>query len=77
MGGIGMGILQRLGLRKTTVAPPSLGGKVIRVGPGETLRTIARREYGDEDAWERILAANRQKVTDAEALNVGDELRLP
>jgi phage tail protein X len=72
-----MWILERLGLRKAPVAPPSLGGKIIRVGPGETLRSIARREYGDEAAWERILAANRAKIQDAESLNLGTELQLP
>jgi nucleoid-associated protein YgaU len=72
-----MGILERLGLHKTAPIEPSLGGKIVRVGPGETLRSIARREYGDEMAWERILAANRAKVQDAESLNLGTELRLP
>ena len=72
-----MGILERLGLRKAPPTQPSLGGKIIRVGPGETLRSIARREYGDEAAWERILAANPAKIQDAESLNLGTELRLP
>jgi nucleoid-associated protein YgaU len=72
-----MGILERLGLRKAAPAAPALGGRVVRVGPGETLRTIARREYGDETAWERIYAANLARVKDAEAPEIGTELRLP
>ena len=73
-----MGILDKLGLRKVTAASlPSLGGKVVRVGPGETLRTIAKREYGEEEAWERIYAANQAHVQDAEAPEIGTELRLP
>ena len=72
-----MGILERLGLRKAAPALPTLGGKIIQVGPGETLRSIARREYGDKAAWEQILAANRAKIQEAESLNVGTELRLP
>ncbi len=72
-----MGILERLGLRKASPALPTRGGKIIRVGPGETLRSIARREYGDEAAWEQILAANRAKIQEAESLNIGTELRLP
>ena len=73
-----MGILEKLGLRKVTAAsPPSLGGKVVRVGPGETLRTIAKREYGDETAWEKIYQANLARVKDAEAPEIGTELRLP
>ena len=72
-----MRFLERLRLRKPTRPPKSLGGKLIRVGPGETLRSIAKREYGDEAAWERILAANRAKIQDAESLEIGTELRLP
>ena len=73
-----MGILAKLGLKKAPQPDlPSLGGKVIRVGPGETLRMIARREYGDEMQWERILEANRPKIKDAESLNLGTELVLP
>ncbi len=72
-----MGILTRLGLRKAPESQPSLGGKIVRVGPGETLRSIAKREYGDEAMWERIYEANRAVVKDAEAPNLGTELRLP
>jgi nucleoid-associated protein YgaU len=73
-----MGILERLGLRKVTSASaPSLDGKVVRVGPGETLRAIAKRAYGDEAAWERIYQANLAHVKDAEAPEIGTELRLP
>ncbi len=74
-----MSILSKLGLGKkapVTVAP-TLGGKIVRVGPGDTLRTIARREYGDETMWERIYEANRARVKDAESLNLGTELVLP
>lgn len=71
-----MGILERLGRRQKSDAR-SLGGKVVRVGPGETLRSIAKREYGDEDAWERIYMANHSHVKDAEAPEIGTELRLP
>jgi nucleoid-associated protein YgaU len=72
-----MRLLERLGLQRPAATGPSLGGKVVRVGPGDTLRTIARREYGDEDMWERILEANKSKIQDAESLNLGTELRLP
>jgi len=67
-----------LGLRKAPVSDqPSLGGKIVKVGAGETLRMIARREYGDETMWERILEANQSKIKDAESLNLGTELILP
>ena len=67
-----------LGLKKAAdVNQPSLGGKIVKVGPGETLRIIARREYGDETMWERILEANKSKIQDAESLNLGTDLVLP
>jgi nucleoid-associated protein YgaU len=72
-----MRLLERLGLQRPSAPGPSLGGKTVRVGPGDTLRTIARREYGDEEMWVRILEANQSKVKDAESLNLGTELRLP
>lgn len=73
-----MNLLEKLRIRaKSKVLYPSLGGKIVRVGPGENLRAIARREYGDENAWEMILNANRARIQDAESLNVGSEIRLP
>jgi nucleoid-associated protein YgaU len=73
-----MDILQRIGLRKTgTRKRGLLGGKVIRVNPGDTLMKIAAREYGDENQWERILEANKSKIKDPESLYPGVELRLP
>jgi nucleoid-associated protein YgaU len=72
-----MRILERLGLQRAPNPGPTLGGKIVRVGPGDTLRTIAQREYGDEAMWERILEANKAKVIDAESLNMGTELKLP
>lgn len=72
-----MNLLEKLGRRKKAAPAPPLGGKIVRVGPGETLRSIAKREYGDEDAWERIAIANQAHVKDAEAPEIGTELRLP
>jgi nucleoid-associated protein YgaU len=72
-----MRLLERLGLQRAPAPGPTLGGKIVIVGPSDTLRTIARREYGDEAMWERILEANHSKVQDAESLNIGTELRLP
>jgi nucleoid-associated protein YgaU len=73
-----MSILTRIGLRKTEATPgKSAGGKVIKVGPGETLRKIALREYGDEAQWDRIYQANKWKIDDPEMIYPGMELRLP
>lgn len=73
-----MGILSRLGLKKSEEKPlPSAGGKVVKVGPGDTLRKIAEREYGDPKQWERIYEANKWKIDDPEVLYPGMDLKIP
>lgn len=43
-------------------APPPAWPKSHRVAPGDTLRTIAGKYYGDQNQWERIYDANPGKV---------------
>jgi nucleoid-associated protein YgaU len=48
------------------------------VQPGDTLRSIAEREYGDASQWPRIYDANRSLIgPDPDALVAGTTLRLP
>jgi len=49
----------------------------VRVAPGETLATVARRFYGDEREAERIWQANRDRLRAPQLLVPGMELRLP
>lgn len=73
-----MGILEMIGLRKPEAASSkSLGGKVVKTHPGDTLAKIALREYGDESQWELIYQANKHKISDPDALYPGTDLRLP
>ncbi len=69
-----MGLLERLGLRKKEEKP---AGKIIKVGPGDTLKKIALREYGDESKWEIIYQANKWKIDDPEMLYPGMDLLIP
>jgi len=69
-----MGILESLGLKKKPAAPPS--GKTIKVGPRETLKSIAKREYGDEELWTRIYEANKWRI-DGDEVVVGQDLFIP
>jgi len=69
-----MGILESLGLRKKPAAAPS--GKTIKVGPRETLRSIAKREYGDEEKWHAIYEANKWRI-DGDEVVVGQDLFIP
>jgi nucleoid-associated protein YgaU len=52
--------------------------KSYRIRPSDTLMAIARRLYGDGQAWEKIYAANRDIIGSNPArLQVGMVLRLP
>ena len=69
-----MGILETLGLKKKPAAAPT--GKTIKVGPRETLRSIAKREYGDEELWTKIFEANKWRI-DGDEVAVGQDLFIP
>ena len=70
-----MGILEALGLRKkqSSEAPK---GKTIKVFPRETLRSIAKREYGDEELWVKIFEANKWRI-DGDEVVPGQDLFIP
>src|ERR687890_60613 len=44
---------------------------------GDTLRSIARGFYGDENQWPRIFNANRDQIDDPNVIHVGWILRIP
>jgi nucleoid-associated protein YgaU len=69
-----MGILESLGLRKKKEAAPT--GKTIKVGPRDTLRSIAKREYGDEGMYLKLLDANRWRI-DGDEVVPGQDLFIP
>ena len=73
-----MAFLSRFGLNRVQTKPEkSLGGRIVRVASGDTLRSIALREYRDESHWRRIFDANRWKIDDPEMVYPGMDLRLP
>lgn len=47
------------------------------VRPGDTLRSIAARLYGNEDRWSDLYRANRKVIDDPDALGVGTTLTVP
>lgn len=49
----------------------------VRVAPGETLATLARRFYGDARQAARIWEANRDRLRSPQLVVAGMELRLP
>lgn len=54
----------------------ALGG-TVRLGPGETLESLAVRLYGDRAAADRIWQVNRDRLRSPELAVAGMELRLP
>lgn len=49
----------------------------VRVGPGESLETLAERFYGDRAWAERLWQANRDRLRNPSLVVPGMELRLP
>jgi len=49
----------------------------VRVAPGETLATLAKRFYGDASQANRIWEANRDQLRSPELVVAGMELKLP
>ena len=47
------------------------------VAAGDTLATIAKRFYGDANAWQRIFDANRDQLTDPDRVRHGQMLKIP
>ena len=53
------------------------GPASVHVQHGETLSSIADREYGDARAWPGILEANRATIADPDVIVVGEQVDLP
>lgn len=47
------------------------------VAPGDNLSKIAKRFYGDANAWKRIFEANRDQLTDPDKIKPGQMLKIP
>ncbi|HEY3080599.1 MAG TPA: LysM peptidoglycan-binding domain-containing protein [Chloroflexota bacterium] len=70
-----MGILDIFkGKKKEEAAGPS--GKTIKVGPRDTLKSLAKRYYDDETVWVRIYESNKWRI-DGDELAPGQDCLLP
>ena len=57
---------------------PSPGTDVYTVEPGDTMRSIAQKVYGDANSWPRLYDANRDMIgPDPDTLQPGTLLRIP
>jgi len=50
---------------------------VYEVKPGDSLSKIAKRQYGDANAWNKIFEANRDVIKDPDKIFPGQKLRIP
>ena len=55
----------------------SSSGRTYKVGPGDTLSKIAKQFYGNANDYNRIFEANRDKLSDPNKIQVGQELVIP
>jgi nucleoid-associated protein YgaU len=51
--------------------------RTYKVKPGDTLSKISQQFFGDPNQYHRIFDANRDKLTDPNKIQVGQELRIP
>ncbi|GAC1429268.1 MAG: hypothetical protein NVSMB68_01480 [Thermoanaerobaculia bacterium] len=53
------------------------GGRTHTVGQGETLTGIAQKYYGKASEFQKIVDANRDKISDANKIREGMTIRIP
>lgn len=58
-------------------ANASTSGRTYKVQPGDTLSKIAKEFYGDANEYNRIFAANRDKLENPNKIQAGQELVIP
>lgn len=52
-------------------------GQTYKVQPGDTLSKIAKEKYGNANDYMKIFEANRDKLSDPNKIQVGQELVIP
>jgi len=55
----------------------STATKIYEVKSGDSLSKIAKREYGDANAWNRIFEANTDILKDPNKIYPGQKLKIP
>ena len=55
----------------------STATKVYTVVSGDSLSKIAKREYGDANAWPKIFEANKDILKDPDKIQPGQKLKIP
>ncbi len=61
----------------SAAAPGSSGGQKYTVQAGDTLSAISKRFYGNSNEYMKIFNANKDKLSDPNKVQVGQELVIP
>lgn len=61
----------------SSTAPDAQRERTYTVVKGDSLSKIAKREYGNANAWRRIFDANRDQINDPDLIHPGQVLRIP
>ncbi|HEY9013850.1 MAG TPA: LysM peptidoglycan-binding domain-containing protein [Gemmatimonadales bacterium] len=61
----------------SSTAPGAQRERTYTVVKGDSLSKIAKREYGNANAWRRIFDANRDQINDPDLIHPGQVLRIP
>jgi nucleoid-associated protein YgaU len=51
--------------------------RMYKVKPGDTLSKISQQFFGNPNQYQKIFEANRDKLTDPNKIQVGQELKIP
>lgn len=51
--------------------------KLYTIQPGDSLSKIAKREYGDANAWPRIHEANKDSIKNPDKIYPGQVINIP
>ena len=57
--------------------PPTEEAEYHIIAKGDTLSALAKRYYGDGNAYPRIFEANREVIKDPDLIFVGQKIRIP
>ena len=61
----------------STTAPAAKVYETYEVKPGDSLSKIAKRHYGDANAWKKIFDANTGILKDPNKIFPGQKLKIP
>jgi nucleoid-associated protein YgaU len=62
---------------KATSSTAPAAEQTYTVVSGDSLSKIAKKFYGNANAWDRIFQANRDKISNPDLIRPGQVLRIP